>query len=66
LIPIGRPGPWRSTRAPGFDSFDMADHYGSAEEIVGRFNNLVSAGSVAGVPGIGRHPSPNGVRHPVQ
>ena len=30
----------------GFDSFDMADHYGSAEEITGRFNELVAAGGV--------------------
>jgi aryl-alcohol dehydrogenase-like predicted oxidoreductase/enamine deaminase RidA (YjgF/YER057c/UK114 family) len=30
----------------GFDSFDMADHYGSAEDIAGGFNTLVSAGKV--------------------
>ncbi len=30
----------------GFDTFDMADHYGSAEEITGRFNDLVAAGKV--------------------
>ena len=30
----------------GFDSFDMADHYGSAEDITGRFNDLVAAGKV--------------------
>lgn len=30
----------------GFDSFDMADHYGSAEDIAGRFNELVAAGKV--------------------
>src|SRR5688572_7934101 len=30
----------------GFDTFDMADHYGSAEEITGRFNRLVAAGKV--------------------
>lgn len=35
----------------GFDSFDMADHYGSAEVIDGRFNRLVAAGSVAIRPG---------------
>ena len=31
----------------GFDTFDMADHYGSAEDIAGRFNALVAAGKVA-------------------
>src|ERR1700753_1316281 len=30
--------------AAGFDTFDMADHYGSAEEITGRFNQGVAAG----------------------
>lgn len=30
----------------GFDAFDMADHYGSAEEIAGRFNRLAGAGKV--------------------
>jgi aryl-alcohol dehydrogenase-like predicted oxidoreductase/enamine deaminase RidA (YjgF/YER057c/UK114 family) len=30
----------------GFDSFDMADHYGSAEDIAGSFNALVAAGRV--------------------
>jgi aryl-alcohol dehydrogenase-like predicted oxidoreductase/enamine deaminase RidA (YjgF/YER057c/UK114 family) len=30
----------------GFDTFDMADHYGSAEDIAGRFNTLVGAGKV--------------------
>jgi len=30
----------------GFDTFDMADHYGSAEDITGRFNDLVAAGKV--------------------
>jgi aryl-alcohol dehydrogenase-like predicted oxidoreductase/enamine deaminase RidA (YjgF/YER057c/UK114 family) len=35
----------------GFDSFDMADHYGSAEDIAGRFSALVSAGSVKRVGG---------------
>ena len=28
----------------GFDTFDMADHYGSAEDIVGRFHGLVATG----------------------
>ncbi len=32
----------------GFDSFDMADHYGSAEEIAGHFNTLVKGGKVRG------------------
>jgi aryl-alcohol dehydrogenase-like predicted oxidoreductase/enamine deaminase RidA (YjgF/YER057c/UK114 family) len=31
--------------AAGFDSFDMADHYGSAEEIAGRFLTLAPAGT---------------------
>jgi aryl-alcohol dehydrogenase-like predicted oxidoreductase/enamine deaminase RidA (YjgF/YER057c/UK114 family) len=30
----------------GFDSFDMADHYGSAEDIAGQFNALVKGGKV--------------------
>ena len=30
--------------AAGFDTFDMADHYGSAEDIAGRFNEGVAAG----------------------
>jgi aryl-alcohol dehydrogenase-like predicted oxidoreductase/enamine deaminase RidA (YjgF/YER057c/UK114 family) len=37
--------------AAGFDSFDMADHYGSAEDITGRFNQLVAAGKVASKTG---------------
>ncbi len=32
----------------GFDSFDMADHYGSAEIITGRFLARVAAGAPAG------------------
>jgi aryl-alcohol dehydrogenase-like predicted oxidoreductase/enamine deaminase RidA (YjgF/YER057c/UK114 family) len=32
----------------GFDSFDMADHYGSAEIIAGRFLARVAAGAPAG------------------
>ncbi len=32
----------------GFDSFDMADHYGSAEVITGRFLARVRAGEAAG------------------
>jgi len=35
----------------GFDSFDMADHYGSAELITGAFNRLVAAGKVKTVAG---------------
>jgi aryl-alcohol dehydrogenase-like predicted oxidoreductase/enamine deaminase RidA (YjgF/YER057c/UK114 family) len=30
----------------GFDSFDMADHYGSAEDIAGRFHELAIAGKL--------------------
>ena len=33
----------------GFDTFDMADHYGSAEDIAGRFNALRASGN--------RHPT---------
>jgi aryl-alcohol dehydrogenase-like predicted oxidoreductase/enamine deaminase RidA (YjgF/YER057c/UK114 family) len=33
----------------GFDTFDMADHYGSAELITGRFLQRVAAGEAAGV-----------------
>src|SRR3984957_618318 len=32
----------------GFDTFDMADHYGSAEIIAGRFLQRVAAGEAAG------------------
>lgn len=32
----------------GFDSFDMADHYGSAEVITGRFLTRVAGGEAAG------------------
>ena len=32
----------------GFDCFDMADHYGSAEEITGRLFERISAGSLPG------------------
>ncbi len=32
-----RPTRWRPTPGDGFDTFDMADHYGSAEVIAGRF-----------------------------
>jgi hypothetical protein len=28
----------------GFDTFDMADHYGSAEEITGQLNTMVAGG----------------------
>ncbi len=30
----------------GFDTFDMADHYGSAEDVTGQFNRMVAAGEV--------------------
>jgi aryl-alcohol dehydrogenase-like predicted oxidoreductase len=40
----------------GFDSFDMADHYGSAELIAGRFLSRVAGGEAAGPL------SPNGAR----
>ena len=51
----------------GFDSFDMADHYGSAELIAGRLLARVSAGELPGrAPPAGsaspRRPSPGGVR----
>jgi len=32
--------------AAGFDTFDMADHYGSAEDIAGRFNRMLADGAV--------------------
>jgi aryl-alcohol dehydrogenase-like predicted oxidoreductase len=35
----------------GFDSFDMADHYGSAEVITGCFNRLVADGAVTTASG---------------
>jgi len=35
----------------GFDTFDMADHYGSAEEIAGRFNRNLAAGKGRTLPG---------------
>src|SRR5205085_1193884 len=31
----------------GFDAFDMADHYGSAEDIAGRFNRRIADGAVS-------------------
>jgi aryl-alcohol dehydrogenase-like predicted oxidoreductase/enamine deaminase RidA (YjgF/YER057c/UK114 family) len=34
--------------AAGFDAFDMADHYGSAEDILGRLNERIDAGSLPG------------------
>ena len=37
----------------GFDSFDMADHYGSAELITGRFLSLVRRGEVITPSGAG-------------
>ena len=45
----------------GLDAFDMADHYGSAEDIVGRFNRLVTNGAVTLRNGIdGQRFSPSG------
>lgn len=38
--------------AAGFDTFDMADHYGSAELITGRFLANLRAGAVSLPPGI--------------
>src|SRR5512142_1954718 len=32
----------------GFDTFDMADHYGSAELITGRFLSRIAGGEAAG------------------
>ena len=48
----------------GFDAFDMADHYGSAELIAGRFLARVAAGEAAGA----HRPAalPNGVRRPAR
>ena len=44
--------------AAGFDTFDMADHYGSAELITGRLLARYRDGER------GRSPSPNGARSP--
>ena len=38
----------KSYAEAGFDSFDMADHYGSAEDIAGRFTALCVAGARPG------------------
>jgi aryl-alcohol dehydrogenase-like predicted oxidoreductase/enamine deaminase RidA (YjgF/YER057c/UK114 family) len=35
----------------GFDTFDMADHYGSAEVITGHFNHMLANGGVRTRPG---------------
>lgn len=35
----------------GFDTFDMADHYGSAEVITGHFNRMLADGRVTTRPG---------------
>ena len=37
--------------AAGFDTFDMADHYGSAEDITGRFNAMLASGAARPLPG---------------
>ena len=37
----------------GLDAFDMADHYGSAEDIAGRFNRMVAEGRVRLLPARG-------------
>jgi aryl-alcohol dehydrogenase-like predicted oxidoreductase len=36
----------------GFDTFDMADHYGSAEIIAGRFNRMLADNQVSMRPGM--------------
>ncbi len=36
----------RAYAEAGFDSFDMADHYGSAEDIAGRFNAMQCGGAI--------------------
>ena len=46
----------------GFDTFDMADHYGSAEDIAGRFNRMRRGGAATLAQGHGRRSSPNGAR----
>lgn len=40
--------------AAGLDTFDMADHYGSAEDIAGRLNAAIAAGRL--LPGLARPP----------
>jgi aryl-alcohol dehydrogenase-like predicted oxidoreductase/enamine deaminase RidA (YjgF/YER057c/UK114 family) len=42
----GLAGDMKTYAEAGFDSFDMADHYGSAEDIAGRFTALHRAGQV--------------------
>lgn len=41
--------------AAGFDAFDMADHYGSAEDIAGRYLNRLKVGNLK-LPQGGRRP----------
>ena len=50
--------------AAGFDSFDMADHYGSAEDITGRFTRSSQAARRIRRAARGRRSSPNGARRP--
>ena len=48
----------------GFDTFDMADHYGSAELIAGR---LLDASRTASMRArAAPSPSPNGARRPAR
>ena len=46
----------------GFDSFDMADHYGSAEVIAGRFHARVAAGEARADAAGGLHQMVPGAR----
>ena len=50
--------------AAGFDSFDMADHYGSAEIIAGRYLAGARSGALPAGRPARRGPSRNGARRP--
>lgn len=47
LDPVAAAGDLAAYAEAGFDTFDMADHYGSAEVITGQFNRMLGEGRVA-------------------
>ncbi len=51
LDPAGAAADLAAYAEAGFDTFDMADHYGSAELIAGRFNHMLAEGRVAHAAG---------------
>ncbi|MBS0374741.1 MAG: aldo/keto reductase [Proteobacteria bacterium] len=51
LDPVAASGALLDYARAGFDTFDMADHYGSAELITGRLLARARAGELAGRPG---------------